>query len=142
MKAQFASFAVLLAVSCLMAQDKTITVWPKGVPPGGFSQKANFGDHILSISHRDKSGRVEIHERKADVLVIQSGSATFVCGGTIVNPVHVAPGEVQGSEIRGGTGRTVGPGDVIEVPAGLPHQFLLAPGSQITYLVIKIVKPH
>jgi mannose-6-phosphate isomerase-like protein (cupin superfamily) len=142
MKALLLSFALLLAAPWARSQDKTITVWPKGVPPGGITEKADFGDHILSISHRDKSGRVEVHQNKADVLVIQSGTATFVCGGQVEDPVQTAPGEIQGSLIHGGTGRTVGPGDVIEVPAGLPHQFLLAPGGHITYLVVKVVKPH
>lgn len=131
-----------LAVLSASTQDKTITVWSKGVPPGGITEKANFGNHILSISHRDKSGRVEVHENKADVLVIQSGSATLVCGGEVVDPVHTAPGEIQGSSIRGGTGRTVAPGDVIEVPVGLPHQFLLAPGDHVTYLVVKVLTKH
>jgi len=29
---------------------------------------------------------------------------------------------------------------VIEIPAGVPHQFFIAPGTQITYLVVKVVK--
>jgi mannose-6-phosphate isomerase-like protein (cupin superfamily) len=140
MKTLLASLAVVLACAPATAQDKTITLWPKGVPPGGITQRADFGDHIIFISHRDKSGRVEVHQNKADVMVIQSGSATFVSGGEVLDPVKTAPDEIQGSSLRGGVGRTVGPGDVIEVPVGLPHQFLLAPGEQITYLVVKVVK--
>ena len=140
MKILLASTVILLACTLCPAQDKAITVWPKGVPPGDIKQHLDFGDHILFISHRDKSGRVEVHQNKADVMVIQSGTATFVSGGEIVDPVTTAPHELQGSSIRGGVKRTVGPGDVIEVPVGLPHQFLLAPGTQITYLVVKIVK--
>jgi len=29
-------------------------------------------------------------------------------------------------------------GDVIHIPAGTPHQFFIAPGSQITYFLVKI----
>ncbi len=123
-----------------VGQAPGITVWPKGVPPEGITHKADFGDHILSISHRETSGRVEIHQNKADVLVIQSGTATLVSGGVTVDPVPTAPNELQGSHIKGGVSRTVGPGDVIEIPIGVPHQFLLAPGTQITYLVVKVVK--
>lgn len=140
MRLFLACFALLLACASSPAQDKTITVWPKGVPPGDITQHADFGNHILSISHRDKSGRVEVHQNKADVLVIQSGTAKFVSGGEVIDPVKTAPNELQGSSIRGGVERTVGPGDVIEVPVGLPHQFLLAPGAQITYLVVKVVQ--
>lgn len=140
MKMFFASLTVLLACAAAPAQNKSITVWPKGVPPGGITQRADFGDHIIFISHRDKSGRVEVHQNKADVMVIQSGSATFVAGGQVIDPVKSAPDEIQGSSLHGGVGRTVSAGDVIEVPVGLPHQFLLAPGEQITYLVVKVVK--
>lgn len=131
----FASFAV-----AAQAQTAAITVWPNGVPPQGLTHKENFGDHVLSISHREKSGRAEVHLKKADVMIIQSGTATLISGGTVVDPVTTAPNELQGSSITGGVSRTVQPGDVIEVPMGLPHQFLLAPGTQITYLLVKIVR--
>jgi mannose-6-phosphate isomerase-like protein (cupin superfamily) len=122
------------------AQDGGITVWPKGVPPGGIKEKADFGDHLLEISHRDADGRAELHKIKADVIVIQSGTATLVTGGEVIDPKPTGENEIQGSGIKGGVKRTIGPGDVIEIPAGVPHQFFLAPGAQITYLVVKVVK--
>jgi mannose-6-phosphate isomerase-like protein (cupin superfamily) len=131
---------LVLTSATTLAQKKDITVWPKGVPPGGITQKADFGDHLLEISHREKDGRAELHQIKADVMVIQSGTATLVSGGNVIDPVSIAPNEIQGSGIRGGIKQTVGPGDVIEIPVGVPHQFFLAPGQQITYLVIKIVE--
>ena len=133
--------AVSLAAMTAHAQTNSITVWPKGVPPGGITQKADFGNHILSISHREENGRAEVHKTKADVMVIQSGTATLVSGGEVINPVTTAPNELQGSGIKGGTSRVVGPGDVIEIPAGVPHQFFLAPGTQITYFLVKVVQP-
>ena len=134
------SVVLLLTSSFAAAQEARITVWPKGVPPGGIKQKAEFGDHMLEISHREGDGRAELHHTKADVMVIQTGTATLVSGGDVIDPKPTLPNEIQGSGIRGGAKRTVGPGDVIEIPAGVPHQFLLAPGTQITYLVVKVVK--
>lgn len=124
------------------AANASVVIWPGGVPPQGIAHKDDFGNHILSISHREKSGRVELHETKADVLVIQSGEATLVFGGQVVDAKLNRPHEIQGSSIRGGTTRQVKAGDVIHIPVGVPHQFLLAPGSQITYLVVKIVDPE
>jgi hypothetical protein len=135
-----AALLVALGVASAVAQDGGITVWPKGVPPGGIKQKADFGDHLLEISHREASGRAELHKVKADVMVIQTGIATLLTGGDVIDPVPTGPNEIQGSGIKGGVKREVGPGDVIEIPAGVPHQFLLAPGTQITYLVVKVVK--
>src|SRR5580698_7749515 len=119
--------------SAACAQSGGITVWPKGIPPGGITEKADFGDHLLEISHREVSGHVELHKVKADVIVIQTGTATLVTGGEMLDPKDTGPNEVQGSSIKGGVSREIGPGDVIEIPPGVPHQFLLAPGTQITY---------
>ena len=30
-----------------------ITVWKNGVPPGGINEQADFGDHVMMISHRE-----------------------------------------------------------------------------------------
>jgi mannose-6-phosphate isomerase-like protein (cupin superfamily) len=136
-----AIFAISLpaAVAQQPALPDGVTLWKNGVPPQGITQKDNYGNHILSISHRIKSGFVEIHEKKADVMIIQSGTATLVVGGKGLNLHRTEPNELQGSSIEGGVSREVAPGDVIHIPVGTPHQFLLKPGAQITYMLVKIV---
>jgi mannose-6-phosphate isomerase-like protein (cupin superfamily) len=137
-------FGLILATvsggAIAFAQDGGITVWKKGMPPGGITEKKDFGDHLLEISHREVDGKCELHKVKADVIVIQTGTATLVTGGEVIDPKDTGLNEIQGSGIKGGVKREIGPGDVIEIPAGVPHQFLLAPGTQITYLVVKVVK--
>ncbi len=141
------SKALLLAVTLIpcaayaQSADGGISIWTKGVPPKGTAEKDDYGNHILSISHRDGNGKVEVHQTKADVLIIQSGEADLVTGGEIQQPVVTAPNELQGTSIKGGVKRHVGVGDVIHIPVGVPHQFFLAPGTQITYLVVKVVDP-
>jgi mannose-6-phosphate isomerase-like protein (cupin superfamily) len=132
--------AIAVGCSTTWAQDGGITLWPKGMPPGGIKQQADFGDHLLEISHREVDGKCELHKVKADVIVIQTGTATLVTGGEVIDPKDTGPNEIQGSGIKGGVKHEVGPGDVIEIPAGVPHQFFIAPGTQITYLVVKVVK--
>jgi mannose-6-phosphate isomerase-like protein (cupin superfamily) len=137
-------FGLMLAMisgsALALAQDGAITVWKKGMPPGGITEKKDFGDHLLEISHREVDGKAELHKVKVDVMVIQSGTATLVTGGEVIDPKDTGPNEIQGSGIKGGAKHEVGPGDVIEIPAGVPHQFFVAPGKQITYLVVKILK--
>lgn len=132
--------AVAFGCTAAMAQDGGITVWKNGVPPGGIKERADFGDHLLEISHREVDGKCELHKVKADVIVIQTGTATLVTGGEVIDPKETGPNEIQGSGIKGGVKHEVGPGDIIEIPAGVPHQFFIAPGGQITYLVVKVVK--
>jgi mannose-6-phosphate isomerase-like protein (cupin superfamily) len=141
MKAVLFFLAVALPSLPVFAQSPGITIWSNGVPPGGITQKANFGNHILSVSHREKDGVAELHQNKADVMIIQSGEATLVAGGEVIDPKPTAPNEIQGSGIKGGEKHSVAPGDVIEIPAGVPHQFFLAPGKQITYLLVKVIQP-
>jgi mannose-6-phosphate isomerase-like protein (cupin superfamily) len=136
-----AMLAVVLpaAVAQQPALPDGVTLWKSGVPPQGITEKDNYGNHILFISHREKSGFVEIHKNKADVMIIQSGTATLVVGGKGLNLHETAPNELQGSGIEGGVSMEVAPGDVIHIPVGTPHQFLLKPGTQITYMLVKIV---
>lgn len=116
-----------------------VTIWPNGMPPQGIKHKDDYGNHILSVSHRDKSGVVELHEVKDDVMIVQSGEGTLIVGGKGTNMHPSAPKEQQGTSIEGGISRHVSAGDVIHIPANTPHQFLLEPGKQITYTLVKIV---
>jgi mannose-6-phosphate isomerase-like protein (cupin superfamily) len=136
-----AMFAVVLQVATAQqpALPDGVTLWKGGIPQEGITEKDNYGNHILSISHREKSGLVEIHQNKADVMIIQSGTATLVVGGKGLDLHQTAPNELQGSGIEGGVQIEVAPGDVIHIPVGTPHQYLLKPGTQITYLLVKIV---
>jgi mannose-6-phosphate isomerase-like protein (cupin superfamily) len=113
-------------------------LWPGGIPPGGLSEKDAFGNHTLSISHRDRDGLAEVHDKFVDVMIIQSGEAKLVVGGTAIEPTATEPGETRGKSIQGGVTRELHPGDVIRIPAKTPHQFFIPSGGQITYVLIKI----
>jgi mannose-6-phosphate isomerase-like protein (cupin superfamily) len=141
----FAMIAQLIALSTsvtlqpLAVDPSGFVLWPKGIPAGGPNSKVPFSNHTLSVSHRDKDGLVEVHEKIADVIVVQSGTATLIVGGDLIGPESTEPGEIRGKLIRGGIKRTISPGDVIHIAAMTPHQFLVAPGAQITYILIKIM---
>jgi mannose-6-phosphate isomerase-like protein (cupin superfamily) len=123
-----------------MAQaDGGITMWPKGVPPAG-AARTGFENAAMMISHRTATGRVEVHQVVADFVVVQSGTATLVTGGEVVDPVTTGPNEIGGASIKGGVARTVSAGDVYVIPPGVPHWYVLEPGGQITCLLIKVTK--
>ncbi|MBP6822332.1 MAG: heme-binding protein [Acidobacteria bacterium] len=92
--------------------------------------------YMVHASHRDKAGMVEVHEKDADIIYVLEGSATLVTGGEIVGGKVVAPGEIRGTEVKGGETRTIAKGDVIIVPAGTPHWFKEVPGP-LNYYVVK-----
>jgi uncharacterized RmlC-like cupin family protein len=101
---------------------------------------ATEGNRLFMIAHREGSGQAEWHERQADVMFISTGQVTMVYGGTMVDATTTAAGEMRGPSIRGGTEAKLGPGDVLHIPAKVPHQMLLAPGAQVTYFVTKVVE--
>ena len=73
-------------------------------------------------------------------MFISEGQITMVYGGTVVEGKTTAPGETRGSGITGGTEVALGPGDVLHIPAKVPHQMKLAPGAKVTYFVTKVVQ--
>lgn len=91
--------------------------------------------YMVHTSRRDKPGVAEVHVKDADIIYMQEGSATFVTGGTVVDPQPTAPDEIRGKEITGGETRTITKGDVIIVPAGTPHWFKEVPASMAYYVV-------
>jgi len=88
--------------------------------------------------HREGDGAVEWHKTQADVFFVQSGSATLLVGGTMVNAETVGPDEKRNGCIRGGTRIKLSPGDVVRIPPRVPHQVLLEGSHEFDYLVIKI----
>ena len=98
------------------------------------------GNRSFSIAHREGPGQAEVHATVADVLVITEGQVTFVYGGTVVGGKTSAPGETRGDSITGGTEVNLGPGDILHVPAGIPHQMKVAAGAKLTYFVVKVVQ--
>jgi glc operon protein GlcG len=92
--------------------------------------------YMVHASHRDQAGMVEVHEKDADIIYVLEGSAVFVTGGEIVGGKIVAPGEIRGTDVKGGQTRAISKGDVIIVPAGTPHWFKEVPGP-LNYYVVK-----
>lgn len=97
-----------------------------------------YGNHTTSMSHREGNGEAEVHEHVNDFFHIQSGEATLILGGKVASPKTTAPGEIRGPSIDGGTKHTVSAGDMVHIDAGVPHQFMVEAGKQITYFVVKV----
>ena len=88
---------------------------------------------------RGKSGVPEVHDRWTDVTIVQSGRATLLSGGRVSGNHVEMPGEHRGGTITGGTSRPVGPGDLMIIPAGIPHQYVIAAGDSLRYITVKVL---
>ncbi len=98
----------------------------------------NYGNHNATINQRTEDGMVEIHDNQNDIFFIVSGEATLVLGGTPVDAKQTAPGELRAASSTGGDAKVLGPGDIVHIPAKVPHWFKVAKGKQITYLTFKV----
>ncbi|MGA7993251.1 MAG: heme-binding protein [Thermoanaerobaculia bacterium] len=97
------------------------------------------GDYKIHASRREKAGLAEVHEHETDILRVISGTARLVTGGTLVEPKSVSPGELRGSSIANGSARDLAPGDLVVVPAGVPHWFARV-SNPFTYYVVKPIR--
>jgi mannose-6-phosphate isomerase-like protein (cupin superfamily) len=94
--------------------------------------------HYTMLAFRNRSGGGEIHQNFADLFYILDGHAAVVTGGEVVDPKTTGPGETLGTSVQGGSRRELKAGDVVHIPAGMPHQMLLADGDTVTYFVVKV----
>jgi mannose-6-phosphate isomerase-like protein (cupin superfamily) len=93
----------------------------------------------IMAGRRVMPGNVEIHEHDTDIFYVTEGSATFVTGGTAVEPKSTKPGEMTAKSITGGTEHHLVRGDSIVIPSGVPHQFTDVSGTFL-YFVVKVTK--
>ena len=101
---------------------------------------ASASDYIVLALHRAEPGAAELHETQTDIYYVTKGEATFVTGGELLGNKVVSPGQRQGTGIEGGEVHHLTKGDVVVIPAGVPHWFK-AVQHPVSYLLIKVVKP-
>src|SRR5580693_3197089 len=109
------TLGLMAADATFVDHDKVAAALKKGGP------LVNAPDLLVSGSHRDKAGQVEVHDSETDVIYVIEGSATFVTGGTMVGGKVTKPGQHLGTSVDGGESHHLTKGDVIVVPAGTPH---------------------
>jgi mannose-6-phosphate isomerase-like protein (cupin superfamily) len=108
-------------------------------PEAAASSKLNeYPNHFTMISLRHKDGGAEIHENYADFFFVVRGSATLLTGGMVQDGKTVSPGEIRGKSVLNGAETTLNQGDIVHIPATVPHQLLLSGGGPFIYFVIKV----
>jgi beta-galactosidase beta subunit len=90
------------------------------------------------VARRAANGVPEVHDEWIDVTWVQAGRASILTGGRVTGSHMESPGEHRGGRIVGATERPLAPGDLFVIPAGTPHQFLVATGDSIRYVTIKV----
>lgn len=114
---QFASgTAVHEQIASMLAEMK---------PEQGFAWRplVQDGSRVAAIEVWKKPGRPALHPTEAEYAIVLEGTGTLLSGGKLIAPVTRKEGLVEGDRIEGGTMRSLQAGDVLLVPAGVPHWF-------------------
>lgn len=131
-----------------------------GGVPGGVNPQPNIrvvdaGGYNVAIGaiHRPQTppGVAAVHYKVSEVYHVIDGAATLVTGGTMVNAkprsaddasvkFEDGPG-ASGTSIQGGVSQRIKAGDLVVIPAGVPHWFSAIEGS-ITYVVVRVDPSH
>jgi mannose-6-phosphate isomerase-like protein (cupin superfamily) len=114
-----------------IGHDKVTEVMSKGGPivndPG-----------LIVLAQRRASGPAEYHDHTNHVFVMVEGEATFVVGGTMVDPKRTASDQMRAASLEGGTTYRLSKGDVITIPAKTPHWFKEVSTKTIAYYAVNI----
>lgn len=154
--------SLLLAVSSGVAPASAQTSRAEAAGPSGFASGADVqaqiremlaemkpdqgfmwrplvrdGATVAAIEIWKKPGRPAVHPAEAEYAVVLEGSGTLVSGGAMADSKVTNANLVEGSRIEGGATRPLGPGDVILIPAGVPHWFGIT-GDRLVLLGIKL----
>jgi glc operon protein GlcG len=145
MRFSFLMLACILTAALLMGGDEAKQVTYVGhekvaaafVKGGGLASGPGYS---VGAMHRSAAGAAELHEKQTDVYYVADGEATLVTGGVLLGDKVVSPGQHQGTGIQGGDVHHLAKGDVLVIPAGVPHWFKEVPHS-VNYLLMKVEKP-
>ena len=154
--------SLLLAVSSIIVTASAQTSSAQPADPSGFASGADVqaqlremraamkpdqgfmwrplvrdGATVAAIEIWKKPGRPAVHPAEAEYAIVLEGSGTLVSGGTMADSKARNANLIEGSQIEGGTTRPLGPGDVILIPAGVPHWFGIT-GDSLVLLGIKL----
>jgi len=94
--------------------------------------------HNVLFFHRIKDGVPEIHQKLADFMVIQGGEGAVLVGGKISGEKPSGPDEIRGTGLEGGMKYSLHAGDVLYIPANIPHRTLVEAGKHLDVMVIKV----
>jgi glc operon protein GlcG len=95
------------------------------------------GAYKLDAGRREAPGEVEYHAHTVDVMHVVEGTATVVTGGEMVGARSAGNGELRADSVTGGELHDLSAGDVLAIPAGVPHQFTRV-SDPFLYFVVKV----
>ncbi|RST32162.1 cupin domain-containing protein [Sphingomonas ginkgonis] len=117
-----------------------VAAMDRAMKPGqGFAWQpvVRDGNRVAALEIWKHPGRPAVHPAEAEYATVIDGEGTLVSGGTLENASTTRPDLVEGDRIVGGTRRPLRRGDVMLIPAGVPHGFEIS-GRRLVLLGTKL----
>jgi mannose-6-phosphate isomerase-like protein (cupin superfamily) len=89
------------------------------------------------LVRRTTSSKPEVHARWDDLVIVRSGTGVIELGDSLVGSTYRAPGERAGGKLTRSYQIVVRAGDIVRIPAAVPHAFVVSGAAALEYLVIK-----
>jgi len=94
----------------------------------------------LNLEYRTGKAPAAVHTGQAELIVVLDGAGTITTGGTLVDVVTGANGNISGKDITGGTPQHLVKGDMLLVPQGTPH--MMVPDAAAPFVLATLHVPR
>ena len=143
-----APFALLLATAPASAQDLAsgseiaarVEAMGKAMKPGqdfAWEPVVRDGERVAALEYWKAPGRPAVHPDQAEYAIVIAGEGTLRTGQRMEGGRETQPGLIEGDKIVDAVDRPLKPGDVLLIPAGVPHWFGIT-GDRLVLLGTKI----
>ena len=78
----------------------------------------------LNLEYRTGKAPASVHTGQAELIIVLDGAGTITTGGTLVDAVPAANGNISGRDITGGVPQHLVKGDMLFVPQGTAHMMV------------------
>ncbi|MFZ4380986.1 MAG: cupin domain-containing protein [Sandarakinorhabdus sp.] len=92
------------------------------------------------LEYRQAGAPASLHKTQIEIFQVVSGAGQFVTGGTLEGTRDVDAANQSGTGIAGGSSRRVATGDIMAVPAGVPHWIPSVEG-RLVLISLKVPTP-
>jgi len=92
---------------------------------------------LMLVLQADTVNPPEMHAHEVDIYIAVEGAAQLTLDGELEGAEEVSPGQFKGGRIVGGRTVALAAGDVVHIPAQVPHQ-LTTRGTTYKQFVVKM----
>ena len=94
----------------------------------------------LNLEYRTGKAPAAVHTSQAELIIVLDGAGTVTTGGTLVDAVTGANGNISGKDITGGAPQHLVKGDMLLVPQGIAH--MMVPDAAAPFVLATLHVPR